>query len=86
MPGASGCGWTGPTSSRRSFLLRGLDLRSAEQWLAQAAGHEKVPPTDLQAEYILASRKAAIRNVGPPPVPHLPTGIPGIGGVGRLPY
>ena len=43
------------------LLLRGLDLRSAREWLAHAAEHEKVPPTELQAEYILASRKAAIR-------------------------
>ena len=45
----------------RSFLLRGLDLRSAREWLAHVAEHEKVPPTKLQLEYILASRKAAIR-------------------------
>jgi WD40 repeat protein len=45
----------------RSFLLRGLDLRSAREWLAHGAEHEKVPPTKLQVEYILASRKAAIR-------------------------
>jgi hypothetical protein len=45
----------------RSFVLRGLDLRLAQEWLARAAEHEKVPPTDLQVEYILASRKAAIR-------------------------
>ena len=45
----------------RSFLLRGLDLRSAREWLAHVAEHEKVPPTELQVEYILASRKAAIR-------------------------
>ncbi len=45
----------------RSFLLRGLDLRSAQEWLAHAAEHEKVPPTGLQVKYILASRKAAVR-------------------------
>ena len=45
----------------RSFLLRGLDLRTAREWLAHVAEHEKVPPTKLQVEYILASRKAAIR-------------------------
>jgi hypothetical protein len=45
----------------RSFLLRGLELRSARDWLAHAAEHEKVPPTKPQVEYILASRKAAIR-------------------------
>jgi len=46
----------------RSFLLRGSDLRSAEEWLGQATTHEKTPPTGLQTEYILASRKAAARS------------------------
>ena len=45
----------------RSFLLRGSDLRSAEEWLSQATLHEKTPPTALQTEYILASRKATTR-------------------------
>jgi WD40 repeat protein len=45
----------------RGFLLRGLDLRSAQEWLAHAAEHEQVPPTDLQVKYILTSRKTAIR-------------------------
>jgi WD40 repeat protein len=50
------------TSQRdRSFLLRGSDLRSAEEWLGQATAHQKTPPTALQTEYILASRKAATR-------------------------
>lgn len=45
----------------RSFLLRGSDLRQAQEWLGQAAVHEKTPPTPLQTEYILASQKAAAR-------------------------
>ena len=45
----------------RGFLLRGSDLRSAEEWLGQATMHDKTPPTALQTEYILASRKAATR-------------------------
>jgi WD40 repeat protein len=45
----------------RGFLLRGLDLRFAQEWRAHAAEHEKVPPTDRQVGYILASSKAAIR-------------------------
>jgi WD40 repeat protein len=45
----------------RSFLLRGSDLRLAEVWLGQATQHEKTPPTALQTEYILASRKDAAR-------------------------
>jgi WD40 repeat protein len=51
------------TNSRRdqSFLLRGSDLRSAEEWLGQGTAHKKTPPTGLQTEYILASRKAATR-------------------------
>ena len=42
-----------------SFVLRGDDLRSAEQWLAQASTKKEPKPTALQAEYIIASRKAA---------------------------
>jgi hypothetical protein len=43
-----------------SFLLRGKDLREAEQWVAKSA--EKEPaPTTLQSQYILASRQAATR-------------------------
>jgi len=43
-----------------SFLLRKNDLTQAEAWLAK--GPEKDPkPTVLQTEYIIASRRAAIR-------------------------
>jgi hypothetical protein len=43
-----------------SMLLRGSELREAEEWQARAA--EKEPkPTSLQSEYILASRRAASR-------------------------
>jgi hypothetical protein len=43
-----------------SMLLRGSELREAEEWQARAA--EKEPkPTPLQSEYILASRRAASR-------------------------
>jgi len=45
----------------RSFVLHGRDLRSALDWLAGADQHRSVPATDLQAEYIAASRKAAMR-------------------------
>ncbi len=44
-----------------SFVLRGEDLRSAEQWLAQAGAQKERQPTALQTEYIIASRKAAAR-------------------------
>jgi tetratricopeptide (TPR) repeat protein len=44
-----------------SFVLRGEDLRAAEQWLAQAGAQKERQPTSLQTEYIIASRKAATR-------------------------
>src|SRR5882757_3019108 len=44
-----------------SFVLRGEDLRVAEQWLAQAGAQKERQPTALQTEYIIASRKAAAR-------------------------
>jgi WD40 repeat protein len=40
-----------------SFVLRGDDLRSAEQWLAQAGTHKERQPTALQTEYIIASKE-----------------------------
>jgi WD40 repeat protein len=43
-----------------SFLLRGKDLREAEQWVAKSS--EKEPkPTTLHSQYILASRQAATK-------------------------
>ncbi len=44
-----------------SFVLRGEDLRAAEQWLAEAGAQRERQPTTLQTEYIIASRKAAAR-------------------------
>jgi TIR domain len=44
-----------------SFVLRGDDLRSAERWLAEAGARKERQPTALQTEYIIASRKAAVR-------------------------
>ena len=46
----------------RGFVLRGGDLRAAEEWLGQAAAHARTPPTGEQNAYILASRKAATRS------------------------
>ncbi len=43
-----------------SMLLRGSELREAEQWQARAAQKEP-KPTPLQSEYILANRRAASR-------------------------
>jgi WD40 repeat protein len=45
----------------KSFLLRGSDLRLAEEWLAQAPAHPKTPPTATQTAYIVASRKGRVR-------------------------
>src|SRR6476660_4349433 len=44
-----------------SFVLRGEDLRAAEQWLAQAGAQKERQPTAVQTEYIIASRKASAR-------------------------
>jgi WD40 repeat protein len=52
--------WEGKAGST-SFVLRGEDLRAAEQWLAQAGTEKERQPTALQTEYIIASRKAAAR-------------------------
>jgi WD40 repeat protein/type II secretory pathway component PulM len=43
-----------------SFLLRGKDLRDAEQWMARSSDRQP-KPTTLQSQYILASRQAANR-------------------------
>lgn len=42
----------------KSLLLRGEDLREAENWLSESAG-KKPEPTELQRDYINASHKAA---------------------------
>ncbi len=46
--------------SSQSLLLRGDDLRDAEQWQAQA-GNKQPGPTPVQSQYILASRRAETR-------------------------
>ena len=45
----------------RSFLLRGRDLKAAEDWLAQVDERKDPQPTRLHTEYVIASRQAAIR-------------------------
>ena len=45
---------------RAGSMLRGLPLRQAEEWLANAADKEPLP-TPLQTEYVLASRRASSR-------------------------
>jgi WD40 repeat protein len=44
----------------RSFLLRGAELRDAEQWLSNQEGKEP-PPTPRHSEYVLGSRAGATR-------------------------
>lgn len=53
--------WAGSGGDKSLLLRRGRDLGAAEEWLGQATQHEKTPPTALQTEYILASRKDAVR-------------------------
>ena len=45
----------------RSFLLRGSELKSAEGWLATSPEGADPAPTQLQREYVLASREAVAR-------------------------
>jgi WD40 repeat protein len=45
---------------RSSPLLRGVELRAAEDWLSRAAT-AGAPPTESQREFIVASRRAATR-------------------------
>jgi TIR domain-containing protein len=45
----------------KSFLLRGSELRAAEGWLASRPEDAEPAPTQLQREYLLASREAAAR-------------------------
>ncbi len=45
----------------RSLLLRGSELRSAEDWLARSSQVSDPAPTGLQVEYVLASRKSNVR-------------------------
>lgn len=42
------------------LLLRGKELREAQDWLAQASQHPEPQPTQLQAYYITTSRNAAV--------------------------
>ena len=45
----------------KSFLLRGSELKAAEAWLASRPDDADPAPTQLQREYLLASREAAAR-------------------------
>jgi len=45
----------------KSFLLRGAELKAAETWLASQREGAEPAPTQLQREYLLASREAAAR-------------------------
>jgi hypothetical protein len=46
---------------RGSPLLRGEELRQAEEWMSQAAAGVKPQPTELQAAFVAASRSAGRR-------------------------
>ena len=46
----------------RSFLLRGRDLADGERWLGEAARHDSPKATDLQIDYLAASRQGATRS------------------------
>jgi WD40 repeat protein len=45
----------------KSFLLRGSELKAAEAWVASRPEDADPAPTQLQREYLLASREAAAR-------------------------
>src|SRR5579863_2966538 len=45
----------------KSFLLRGSELAAAERWLASSRADADPAPTQLQREYLLASRSASAR-------------------------
>ncbi len=44
-----------------SLMMRGRELRDAEEWQAKAATGKEPRPTELQGEYVLASRRAETR-------------------------
>lgn len=48
-------------SRDRSLLLRGSDLRTAEEWISRSGDHPQTLPTPTQREYITASRHATER-------------------------
>ena len=52
--------WT-DSGDDRSRLLRGKDLRTAEEWLAHGDAHPQAPPTSGQRAFIAASRRTADR-------------------------
>ena len=47
----------------KSLILRGSELRAAEEWLAAAGNARERNPTQLQTEYILISRRASNRRL-----------------------
>lgn len=50
-------------SRNDAFLLRGSDLKGAEAWLTRAGAQQEMRPTQLQGEYIAASRRGATRRL-----------------------
>jgi len=47
--------------NERSFLLRGAELKAAEAWLARTGRGADQAATEVQRNYVLASRRAATR-------------------------
>lgn len=54
--------WEGKARDQ-SLILRGNELRAAEQWLTQAGTTRERNPTQLQTEFILTSRRASNRRL-----------------------
>ncbi len=48
---------------QRAYLLRGSELRAAEDWLARQSERLEPRPTPLQTEFIVASRRAESRRL-----------------------
>jgi WD40 repeat protein len=48
---------------QRAYLLRGAELRAAEDWLARQGERLEPPPTPLQTEFIVAGRRSETRRL-----------------------
>ena len=48
---------------QRAYLLRGTELRAAEDWLARQGERLDPPPTPLQTEFIVTGRRAETRRL-----------------------
>lgn len=66
-----------------SFLLRGKDLSASDQWLQQATQKEPAP-TELQLDYLAASRELPNRRIKPRTVLLTSLAVAGLVVVGRF--